>query len=282
MNPELGKWDPYIMAKNAVDEAYRNALAVGGNLLYAAILDNFCWGNPKSPLEIAGLVRAAEGAKEAALVYGLPFISGKDSFNNTWKTADGKLHSIPPTLLISAIGVLEDVRTCVTPGLKEDGALLYVIGDTTDKTAGSIAAKIGALGSNEAPDVDLTNAKALYKKFQTALKHRLIVSSHDISEGGIAVSVSEMAFGSAKGAELKLAPLNLNPAVALFSETPSRFIVEVLPQHQAEFDQIFGRSATLIGKVTKAPNLVVKNGETVLFQETIATLKPLWKNGIHI
>lgn len=282
LNPEMGKFDPFVMAQMAVDEAYRNLITVGGGLTHAAILDNFCWGNPKSSLELGGLVRAAEGAKEAALAYGLPFISGKDSFNNTWKSNDGALHSIPPTLLVSAIGVLDDVRTCVSPGLKEEGALLYVIGETTDKLAGSWAAKLWNESTAALPAVDLANAKTNYKKLQSAMKHRLILSAHDLSEGGLAVAAAEMAFGSQKGVEINIPVEGISAEVALFSETPSRILVEISPMHQNEFEQTMGaRVASLVGKVTKSPTFVVKQGEKVLVQEQVASLKTLWKKSLE-
>lgn len=278
LNPEVGKWDPYLMAKMAVDEAYRNLIAVGGGLQQAAILDNFCWGDAKNTHDLAGLVRAAEGAREAAAAYQLPFISGKDSFHNTWKAADGTLHSIPPTLLISAIGVLEDVRGCVTSGFKGSDNLIYVLGETKPELAGSLVSTIWKDETDQLPNLHMGEAKNRYKKLQSAMKHKLILACHDVSEGGIAVSVAEMLFGGNVGARLDLKPKDMDTPTYLFSESPSRFVVEVAPQNKDAFEQTMGLlGLELIGKSTKKANFTIQSGEYVLYEEPVAKLKDVWK-----
>jgi len=325
LNPQMGKWDPYLMAKYAVDEAYRNVLAVGGGLNRAAILDNFCWGDSRDDYELGGLVRASEGAREAALAYGLPFISGKDSFNNTWKTKEGTLQSIPPTLLVSCIGILEDVRDCITPGLKREGNFLYLIGETKESLKGSLLellwrksedisvipeslpSNVSIEGLNRESknvdscppqdgfavanfrrndgvpvDFDCAAAKAIYGKLKHALKHKLAVSCHDISEGGIAVAGAEMAFGSALGMEIVIPSGVINNAVFLFCETPSRFLVEVTPEAKNEFEITMGaRTCQEIGRVIKKPQMVVKNETQNLIQATIPELKEAWQSGLE-
>ncbi|MBV9079893.1 MAG: phosphoribosylformylglycinamidine synthase subunit PurL, partial [Elusimicrobia bacterium] len=279
--PEMGKWDPYLMAKFAVDEAYRNLIAVAGGLKEAAILDNFCWGDNKNAQDLAGLVRASEGAKEAALAYGLPFISGKDSFHNTWRAADGTLHSIPPTLLISAIGVLEDVRTCVTSGLKGADSLLYLVGETRPELRGSLAAAFWGDDSGKLPFLRLTEARGLYRKLQTAMKHRTVSACHDLSEGGLAVAAAEMAFGSAYGVELELQQKPFDFATQLFSETPSRFLVEVPAVHREAFEQTMGLLLVeRVGRTIKKPDFVVKSEGVEAVNVPISALKDLWKNGV--
>ena len=109
INPLLGRRDPYAMAVSAVDEAMRNAVAVGADPDQIAILDNFCWGNPTYPDRLGSLVRACQGCYDAALAYRTPFISGKDSLFNEF---NGK--PIPGTLLISAIGIVPDIARCAT------------------------------------------------------------------------------------------------------------------------------------------------------------------------
>jgi phosphoribosylformylglycinamidine synthase II len=282
MNPEMGKFDPYLMALMAVDEAYRNLIAVGGGLSNVAILDNFCWGDPKSEIQLAGLVRAAEACREAAAAYQLPFISGKDSFNNTWKSDDGQLHSIPPTLVVSAIGVIEDVRNCLSSGFKKPGNLVYVVGETEVKLKGSLAARIGRMGANELPAINMAVAKSTYKKLQTAMKRGAILACHDVSEGGIAVAVAEMSFGAGIGVDVNLKEGVMDPTAFLFSESPSRFVVEIPAARQAEFEELLGvRAVTLLGTTVAAPTLTVKAGDRVLAQETISTLKQAWKDALR-
>jgi phosphoribosylformylglycinamidine synthase len=124
INPRYGEIDPYWMAANAIEEALRNLAAVGGDVEKAAILDNFCWGNVLDEEILGGLVRCSQGCYDFAVAFGTPFISGKDSLNNTWRDASGKISSIPGTLLVSAIGIIDDTRKCVTMDFKKPGNFL--------------------------------------------------------------------------------------------------------------------------------------------------------------
>ena len=135
INPLYGKIDPYHMALNAVDEALRNLAAVGGDIERAALLDNFCWGNPTDPLQLGMLVRAIKGCYDAAISYGTPFISGKDSLNNEYRS-DGERQPVIPTLLISAVGVIDEATQTIDMSLKQPGNLLYQIGITRNELAG--------------------------------------------------------------------------------------------------------------------------------------------------
>ena len=129
INPKYGDIDPYWMAASAIDEALRQIIAVGGNLKKVALLDNFCWGNTDRPEMLGALVRAAQACYDMAIVYETPFISGKDSLNNEFEF-EGKIISIPHTLLISAIGVMEDVSRAVSMDFKQAGDLIYIVGTT--------------------------------------------------------------------------------------------------------------------------------------------------------
>src|SRR6185295_8307412 len=148
-----GLIDPYWMAASCIDEAVRQIISVGGNLDRIAILDNFCWGNPDKPDRLGSLVRAAQGCYKAAVGYGVPFISGKDSLYNEYTQGEGrgpsKSIAIPGTVLISAIGIIDDVTKCVTMDFKKAGSLIYVIGRTKDELGGSIYYdNLGLLGSS--------------------------------------------------------------------------------------------------------------------------------------
>ena len=148
INPLYGKIDPYHMAINAVDEALRNLTAVGGDIERAFILDNFCWGNPTDPVQLGMLVRAVKGCHDAAIGYGTPFISGKDSLNNEYRS-NGERVPVMPTLLISAVGVIDDAAQTIDMSLKQPGNLLYQIGITRNELAGSHYAEIP--GEPQAP-----------------------------------------------------------------------------------------------------------------------------------
>ncbi|MEP7290547.1 MAG: AIR synthase related protein, partial [Chloroflexota bacterium] len=134
--PRYGELDPYAMAWAAVDEAFRNLVAVGADPDQVALLDNFCWGSPYLPDRLGGLVRCAQGCYDAAIAYNAPFISGKDSLNNEYTDVDGTRHAIPGTLLISAVGIVPNVGKTVTSDLKQAGNHLYLVGETHDEFGG--------------------------------------------------------------------------------------------------------------------------------------------------
>ena len=120
INPKYGDIDTYWMAASAIDEALRQVIAVGGSLDEVALLDNFCWGNPEKPDRLGALVRAAQACYDTAIVYGTPFISGKDSLYNEYETGQESI-CIPPTLLISAMAVMDDVNKVRLHGLQAGG-----------------------------------------------------------------------------------------------------------------------------------------------------------------
>src|SRR5206468_1554838 len=134
INPKLSDIDPYLMAQSAVDEAVRNVLCVGGEFGRAesvlALVDNFCWPDPVQDLgKAAALVRASFGMRDAALALGTPFISGKDSMKNDFRGKhEGKpvVISVPPTLLVTAMARVPDVRLARTSDFKAAGDAIYL------------------------------------------------------------------------------------------------------------------------------------------------------------
>src|SRR5512138_1864079 len=185
INPEYGKHDAYRMAWAVIDEAIRNAVAVGADPSRIAILDNFCWGDPLRPETLGSLVEACRGCHDAALFYRTPFISGKDSLNNEYLGSDGQRHAIPPTLLISAIGILEEVSTAVTLDLKEVGNDIYLIGKFEPVFGGSHFSKVSSQAAEEpVPGVDEITP-TVYKAFYQAVSSNLVRAAHDLSEGGL-------------------------------------------------------------------------------------------------
>jgi len=250
INPLYGKIDPYHMAVNAVDEALRNLTAVGGDIERAAILDNFCWGNPTDPEQLGMLVRAVKGCHDAAIGFGVPFISGKDSLNNEFRT-DRKRWPVIPTLLISAVGVIEDVRQTVDMSLKAAGNLLYLVGSTDDELASSHYAEVVGQAMFEhffpytvVPQVDISLAHDIMRAVGSAIRKGLVCSCHDLSEGGLAVALAEMAIAGSLGVRVDLGNLppqdifrNVGNIVRLFSESASRFIVEVAPDKWENFEK---------------------------------------------
>ena len=201
MNPCYGDLDPYWMAAAAIDEAVRNCVAVGADPRRIAILDNFCWGNTDRPETLGSLVRAAMACYDMATVLGTPFISGKDSLNNEFRP-EGAAEpiAIPPSLLISAIGQVDDVSRCVTMDLKEPGNLLYLVGLTRDELGGSHFHIVQSQSGGEVPQLDPQSARKTFAAVHRAIHAGLVRACHDLSEGGLAVAAAEMAFAGGLGA----------------------------------------------------------------------------------
>jgi phosphoribosylformylglycinamidine synthase II len=256
INPEFGKWDTYAMAVSAVDEAIRNAVAVGANPARIALLDNFCWGDPKRPETLGSLVEAVRGCYEAALHYKTPFISGKDSLNNEYMDANGQRHAIPPSLLISAIGIIDDIRQAVTMDLKSPGNRLYLLGEHIPTLSGSyLAQRQGWQGAAALPGMPC-GAPALYRDLHGAIQSGLVQACHDLSEGGLAVAAAEMCIAGRLGLNLNLE--SDEALTILFGEVNGCLLVEVAPQDCASFEHFIGDSPFQdIGSVTSSPLLKI-------------------------
>jgi phosphoribosylformylglycinamidine synthase len=288
MNPRYADFDPYWMAASAIDEAVRNCICVGADPARIAILDNFCWGNTERPDVLGSLVRAALGCHDVAVAWSTPFISGKDSLNNEFSYVDSsgrrQTVAIPPSLLISALGQIDDVTGAVTMDAKEAGNLIYLVGRTRVELGGSHFALVNELEGGDAPQVDLTAAPRVFAAVHAAIERRLVRSCHDLSEGGLAVAAAEMAFAGDRGMELDLSPLRSatgidDLAVLLFSESNTRFLVEVPPAHRGEFELLFAdMPASLLGRVTNHDRFVMTTGgRHSLIDSFLADLKRAWK-----
>jgi len=287
--PRYSDIDTYHMMACAIDEALRNFVSAGGNLDGIGGLDNFCWCDPvqseKTPdgeYKLAQLVRANQALYDYTTAYSIPCISGKDSMKNDYMIADHKI-SIPPTVLFSLIGAIDDVRLACSMDAKNAGDLVYVLGETRDETGGSeYFAMLDAIG-NRVPKVNAQQALALYRDLNTAMRAGLVRSCHDCSDGGLGVALAETAFAGELGmsVDLRQVPVTgvLADDVLLFSETQSRFVVTVAPGHARAFEDCLGASAFAhIGQVTGEARLSITGiqGECVV-QAAIDTLKKAWQ-----
>ncbi|MFP4223247.1 MAG: phosphoribosylformylglycinamidine synthase subunit PurS [Phycisphaeraceae bacterium] len=227
--------DSYHATLAALDEAVRNAVCVGADPDRIAILDNFCWPRCEDPAQLGTLVRAAEACYDGAKAYRTPFVSGKDSLSNQFTTEDGRLITIPPTMLITAMGIVEDTARCRTMDAKQPGSALLVVGETTAALGGSHYVRLtGDAGrSRKIPRLDLTRGPAAARAVAKLITGGQILSAHDCSEGGLLVAAAEMAFAGRVGLDLDLAGLpadrELDPITACFAETPGRYLLEVAP-----------------------------------------------------
>jgi phosphoribosylformylglycinamidine synthase len=280
LNPEYGKIDPYWMAASAVDEAIRNNTAVGGRRI--ALLDNFVWGNPELPDRLGGLVRAAQGCRDAALAYGAPYISGKDSLYN-----ESPLGPVTPTLLISALGMVPDVRRAVTMDLKEAGDPLYLLGRTRKELGGSHYYRtLGHLG-REVPRVDAEAARPVIEGLLSAMDRGWVRACHDLSEGGLGVAAAEMAFAGDIGIEIDLKEVpregkKMREDHLLFSESNGRFLVEVKAGREEAFETLMeGTPSRRIGETVEGDRMTVRREEKTLLSVELRSLRERWDGGLR-
>jgi phosphoribosylformylglycinamidine synthase II len=290
MNPYYGDIDTYHMAASAIDEAIRNCVAVGADPDRISLLDNFCWGDCERPETLGSLVRAALACYDLAVALGTPFISGKDSLNNEFSYQDStgrQTVAIPSTLLISAMGQMDDARQAITMDLKEPGNILYQVGVTRSELGGSHFAQVHGCRGGHVPQVDPHAAGRIFKAVHEAICAATIRACHDLSEGGLAVAVAEMAFAGGLGAQLALGQIpradviadgnrpaaDAEPAagspqpsaaelpravVSLLSESNSRFVCEVKPSAAARFEQLMSTVPhARIGQVVDVPRFQV-------------------------
>jgi phosphoribosylformylglycinamidine synthase len=276
------------MTANAIDEALRNYVAVGGNIDHVAGLDNFCWCDPvksdKTPdgeYKAAQLVRSNQALYDYCLAFGVPLISGKDSMKNDYQIGDTKI-SIPPTLLFSVIGKVDDVRLATTMDAKVPGDLVYLLGITHDELGGSEYYALHGLVGRNVPVVDAATALSRYRAVNAAQAQGLIASCHDLSDGGLAVALAETAFAGDRGIDIDLRQVEAMPGLAdwqlLFSESASRLLVTVHNDKRAAFEAIFaGQSCACIGRVTAVPELrLVGLAGTMLVVAANDELKAAW------
>jgi phosphoribosylformylglycinamidine (FGAM) synthase-like enzyme len=278
INPEYGKLDAYNMAVSVIDEAIRNAVAVGADPEHIALLDNFCWGDPLRPETLGSLVEACRGCYEAAVHYGTPFISGKDSLNNEYLGSDGQRHAIPPSLLISAIGLIDDVNQTVTMDLKEAGNQVYLVGEFQPAVGGAYLNQL--LNSkfefrNSCIPGMPRSAPALYRTLHAAMSAGLVRACHDLSEGGVAVAAAEMCIGGRAGLSADL-PTD-DPVITLFGETNGCFLIEVRECDRVAFEDLLaGAPFQRIGIVTHDPTLTLSTNSETRITIPVSSLVSAW------
>jgi phosphoribosylformylglycinamidine synthase len=277
------------MAACAIDEAIRNAIAVGGSLAHMAGLDNFCWCDPvqseKTPdgaYKLAQLVRANEALYDYTTVYGVPCISGKDSMKNDYHIGNVKI-SIPPTLLFSTMGKIEDVRKTITMDAKNPGDLVYVVGETYHELGGSEWYAMHGYIGNHVPKVNAEKAKKIYTALHMTIQEGLVASCHDCSDGGLGVALAETAFAGGLGMAINCARVPSSGIdrddALLFSESQSRFVVTIPPPAQEMFEALMeGVAFSHVGTVLSEGLLKIDGmrGNSIV-EEDIGTLKAAWQ-----
>ncbi|MBI5206647.1 MAG: phosphoribosylformylglycinamidine synthase, partial [Candidatus Firestonebacteria bacterium] len=281
-NPVYNLIDPYHGAASAIDEAVRNLVATGVNPSHIALIDNFITGVPDERV-IGELDRMVQASYDVSTAWKIPFVSGKDSLSSTYKYPDNRIINIPPVLCISAFAPVYDIKKTVTSDFKNPDNLVYIVGVTLPELGGSIYYDIFNTLGESVPKVNIKQALIIFKRIHKIISNRLAISCHDISEGGLAVTLSEMCFGGDCGVEINI---DLIPKALemkqydkiLFSESCSRFILEVQSDKRKKVEQILnGIPYACIGKVLKEKKLTFKAGKKNILKSDIQKLKKAWQ-----
>ncbi|QMV46103.1 phosphoribosylformylglycinamidine synthase [Wolbachia pipientis] len=267
-----GEIDTYHMAACAIDTAIRNYVAAGGNINHLALLDNFCWCDAYNPERLWQLKRAAEACYDFATAFKTPFISGKDSMFNDFKGYDENgekvMISAPPSLLISAIGIIENIENAVSLDVKMPGDLIYVLGTTHDELGRSEYQLYSGIDNNNVPKVDAKSARKLYERYNQAIKDGIIASAIAPNLGGLIIALAKSLIAGDLGAEIDLSLVPIGKTqntdiinkIIMFSESQSRILVTIAPQNQQRFEALFEDATySCIGKVTEKKVLNIKD-----------------------
>jgi len=279
INSRYGKIDPYWMAASVIDESIRNNVCVGGRRW--ALLDNFTWGNPEYEDRLGALVQACRGCYDVAKVYGAPFVSGKDSLYN-----ESPLGPITPTLLITSLGIVPDIRKAVSMELKKPGNILYILGVTKPEIGGSEYLRLyGKLGGS-VPRLDPCTNLTLYNRVLEAMDLGIIRACHDCSEGGFAVALSEMAFTGNLGIDVDISTITVSESmrndILLFSESNGRLLVEINSEKREDFEKIMKDSPyKLIGTVRNEPQLIIRKNDELILDMDLSILMEAWKTPLE-
>ncbi|KTC77053.1 phosphoribosylformylglycinamidine synthase subunit PurL [Legionella brunensis] len=278
-NPRYCKIDAYWGAVNAVIESVRNIVAIGAWPL--SLTDCLCFGNPEKPEHMAQFVEAIQGIVDACNAVkmiddpkvSLPIVSGNVSLYN--ESAHG---SIPPSPIISCLGAIADSSKAITYDFKKPHSVLFLIGERKDECGGSVYYQLHQQLGNQVPRPDLTAFTKEIAAVYIAIEQELVLSAHDISEGGIAVTLAEMSFKNQIGTKVFI-PGSLPDDKKLFSESGG-FILEISPDKVSQVKQIFKTNSVpfiAIGETTVDPIIAI-NGVINL---PISTANAAWENGLR-
>ncbi len=289
-NPRYGEADSYNAAASAIDEAVRNAVASGADPDRIAIVDNFCWGDPLKPENVWTLLRAAKACRDVSVAHRAPFFCGKDSFNNEFEGPDGSRIAIPPSLLISAMGIVPDIARSPTTDLKSESGILYLVGEFSPVFPASVLQDIlsGQEGQDEALSGEMNYggpgpafsgiSPNVYRKLHSAILKSQVLSCHDLSEGGLGAALAEMCIGGELGADIDLKaaekaafalaasgeprnwphPATGKDELLLFGETNGCFLAEIAPENTTDFEaSMAGLPCRPIGRVSRESRISI-------------------------
>lgn len=289
--PKMSSYDAYTMSIWAIDEAVRNAICVGTNPDQIVLVDNYCWPDPISSeknfdgdYKLAQLVRASKALYDISLVYGMPFISGKDSMKNDFVFDQLKI-SVNPTLLITAMGKVDHIRHVTTSDLKNENDLVYVIGpcyfdNDSYLHLNEICSWAETQTDLKYADFNMQKQIQIYKKIHMAITKGFIASAHDVSEGGLAVSLAEKMMSTELGLKINLDSVSNDMIQFLFNEGPGRIVVSIKPNHKDDFEKTIGHDFIYLGEATKGAVLCIKQKSEIILSLKAMDLLKAYKNKV--
>ena len=274
--PSYSEIDCYQMAGASIDTAIRNLISTGVDIDKIYLLDNFCWCSSNDPQRLYQLKKAAQACYDFAKIYETPYISGKDSMFNDFKGYDEKGNpvkiSVPPTLLISSIGLIEDVLKTISIDIKFPGDLIYILGEIKDELGGSEYFAMNNSVGNNIPKVEAQKNKKLYRSFFQVAKKGIVGSAISITRGGLGIALAKTSLAGKLGIEVSLDDLPGRVSrndFALFSESQGRILATINPKNKKLFEKIMkGNQIKQIGQVINKPQMIIKG----LGNETIVNL----------
>ncbi len=276
INPLYSQIDTYHMVANCIDEVIRRLVAVGGNPDKIVLNDNFCWSNPiGDEYKTAQLVRAGMAIEDYTIAFNAPCISGKDSMSIDGKIVDvkgnqQKISGLPVTKF-QGVTKVDELKNCITLEVKGAGDLVYIIGKTKDELGGSEFYDMLGYVGNAVPRVDAEKARPSYEALYQAIHENIVASAHAVSNGGLAMSLAEIALGGDLGIQADLSKLPYEGIrqnhKALFSQSASRFIVTIDPRHKERFESLMqDHTCAHIGTVIEQKSLDITGatGSTIV------------------
>jgi phosphoribosylformylglycinamidine synthase II len=278
VNPSFMKLDPYWGACSVIDEVCRNLISVGSNP--DSLLDCLNFGNPEKPERMGEFYETCRGLGFMAKKLNLPFVSGNVSFYN-----ESPMTSVPPTPQIVGIGIANDIRNCISSNFKSEDNILYLVGNNTEKElGGSEYYKLLNIKNGTVPRVDISILKKSMKGLLSSIEKGYVSSCHDISEGGLCISLSEMAIGGNIGAEIDISNINQNlrSDYILFSESNTRWVLEITRNNCKNFEKNLEKSKvpfTRIGFTKKGKFTITYNKKRIINQN-VKDIGYKWKNSI--
>ncbi|MDP3955356.1 MAG: phosphoribosylformylglycinamidine synthase subunit PurL [bacterium] len=279
MNPILNRINPYEGSKWAIAEAMANYIAVGGNPDNSAWINNYIWPFPDEQ-EMGSLDKSVDAVVDCMNAFERPVVSGKDSLSSTYRGKNGEVIKIPPVLCMSVFGKIPDVEKTVTSDIKKPGSTLVLVGELSKNMGGSTYYDVNGLMGDKVPEVNLQILPQVMRTVHEAIESGSVLSCHDVSEGGIITTISEMCFGGDCGVQLNLDPKMQRPDMFLFNETAGTFVVEVQDEETAK--RLFRDLPHMaLGKTTQNKVINVKIGEGDLFAISTDELKLAWQEPLR-